>query len=180
MNPFKVLGLPETAALSSDLLKERFQELSREHHPDQSNSDASRFTEINQAYQQLASSGGRLKAFLQIRHAESFELKGTLPEGLLDLFTKIGSTLQDADAFLAKKSKATTMLAEALLTPELLATQQALSESGQIVEDHLTTAEAKLPEAEAYDLPQASALCRELLYLEKWRSQIQARFHELI
>ncbi len=184
MNPFAVLDLPERASLSTEEVKTRFQELSRTHHPDQQStgSDGSKpFAEINQAYQALSTAGGRLKALLQSRHGDVFELKGTLPEGLLDLFTMVGSTLQSADSFLAKKPKATTMLAEALLAPELLTTQQGLGRAMQTVNERQAAAEASLPEIEAsLELGEASALCRELIYLEKWQAQIQARFHELI
>ena len=184
MNPFTVLDLPEQASLSTQEVKARFQELSRIHHPDQqshSTEDSNRFAEINQAYQALSTAGGRLKALLQARHGDAFKLKGTLPEGLLDLFTSVGTMLQSADSFLAKKSKATTMLAEALLAPELLTTQQELGKAMQTVNQRLEQAESKLPALEtALDLQEASALCREFLYLEKWQGQIQARFHELI
>ena len=184
MNPFRVLGLPERASLSTEEVKARFQELSRTHHPDQQNDSAEKsndFAEINQAYQALSSPAGRLKACLQTRHGDAFELKGSLSEGLLNLFTGIGSALQTADTFLAKKSKATTLLAEALLAPELLATQQALGQAMHSVNDRLSEAETRIPEMDSEkDLEEASALCRELIYLEKWQSQIQSRFHELI
>ncbi len=184
MNPFVVLDLPERASLNTEEVKVRFQELSRTHHPDQQSNgsdDSKQFAEINQAYQALSTAGGRLKALLQSRYGKAFELKGTLPEGLLDLFTIVGSTLQSADGFLAKKSKATTMLAEALLAPKLLTTQQALGKAMHTVNERLDEAESKLPALEAsLDLQEASALCREFLYLEKWQGQIQARFHELI
>ena len=73
------------------------------------------------------------------------------------------------------------MLAEALLAPELLTTQQGLGRAMQTVNERQAAAEASLPEIEAsLELGEASALCRELIYLEKWQAQIQARFHELI
>ncbi|MFT4638429.1 MAG: curved DNA-binding protein CbpA [Verrucomicrobiales bacterium] len=189
MNPFAVLDLPECAALDSEALRARFQELSRTHHPDKQTKEASSdnsFAEINEAYQKLQTSGRRLKALLELRFPETLELKGSLPEGMLDLFSQIGSALQEADAFIAKKSRATTMLAEALLAPELIKTQRRLGEAGTLIKARLDLAESRLPEidslltSENATLAPISALCREFLYLEKWQGQIQARFHELI
>lgn len=192
MNPFAVLGLPERAALSAEEVKARFLELSAQHHPDRQTSpaapDRNRFTEVNLAYQQLHSTGGRIKALLEHRFPESFELKGRLPEGLIGLFSKVGATLQEADAFLAKKAKANTNLAEALLAPAMIKTQGILAEAAGQVKERLDAVEARLPEIDALlerdDSPEAlalaSVLCREALYLEKWRSQIQERFHQLL
>ncbi len=191
MNPFAVLELPERATLTTDEVKEQFVRLSAEHHPDHPGAAAGtreRFTQINQAYQLLLSPGARLKALLQQRFPDTFEIKGALPEGLLDLFSLIGPTLQEADAFLAKKSKATSALAEALLAPQLIETQEKLGQAANAVNQHLETATARLEEidrlldpAKANEgaLNTASVLCREFLYLEKWQAQIQSRFHEL-
>ena len=189
MNPFTVLGLPERVAVSPATVMERFRELSAAHHPDgqgASSADRERFTEINQAYGQLRTAGGRLKALLQARFPEAWETKGSLPDGLLGLFSRVSAILQRADAFLARKAKASTALAEALLAPDLLSTREQLIRAGNLVEQHLERAEARLPGidaaidgCEATAQQEASALCQEVLYLEKWQSQIRNRIQGL-
>lgn len=58
MNPFEVLGLPETA--SPDEVKARWRVLAGEHHPD-NGGDAVRFDECRKAYQQAYASAAEPK-----------------------------------------------------------------------------------------------------------------------
>lgn len=181
MNPFAVLGLPERPTLTDAEVTERFQALSREQHPDRAHTPSDAFTEITQAYQALRSRGQRLKALLQLRFPDTFQLKGVLPEGLLELFSVVSQALQTADTYLEKKRRATTALAEALLAPELMRVQAALGEASHVVTARLQDIDEEIAKFETtLVLETASRLCRESLYLEKWQSQIQQRFHDLL
>lgn len=184
MNPFETLGLPSSPALTDEEVHQRFVELSAQHHPDRSDAreaDRQRFAEINEAYRQLRTHGVRLKALLECQHGDAFQLKGPVPETLLSRFASVGSVIQEADAFLDRKRQATTTLAEALLTPDLLKTQNALSQANEAIHQDLDQALREMASLDLASAPldSASTLCRTLLYLEKWQGQIQNRLHDL-
>lgn len=187
-NPFAILDLPESAALDDAEVQERFVQLSAACHPDRMEAnpdDRQRFTEINEAHRQLRTPGGRLKALLQLRFPDAFAVKRAVPDALLTLFSDIGATLQDADAYVKKKSQATTEISQALLAPQLLEVQRGLSTAQTRLDERQDALAARLPEIERSlkdpaGLEAASRCCRELLYLEKWRSQIRERFHQLL
>ena len=187
-NPFALLGLPETAELDEESIKSRFLELSREQHPDSGQSEGHEaFVALSQAYQTLRSPAQRLRTKLTLVLGESFSLKGPLPNNALDLFSRISTTLNTADAIIAKKKNARSGLAEALLAPEILEIQEELGKLNQEITTQTQALEARFPEfdqglatgsSEIQEL--ASQACRLLIYLERWRNQIQARFHGLI
>jgi hypothetical protein len=67
----------------------------------------------------------------------------------------------------------------------LLRTQKCLTEAQALISERQEALFASLPQMEqALDTEAqrqaAGRCCRELLYLEKWQSQIRDRFHQLL
>lgn len=191
MNPFDLLGVPEKAWQDLATLKSIYQNRSHTLHPDSDRSGSpithKHFAELNQAYQVILSPGRRLQRLLELRFGQAFTLKGAIPVPLLDMFAHVGATLKLADILIMKKTKTTTALAQAVMARQLVDVQQSLGKAARCVGDALQGAEQRLHEIDelldsgAKDaLDVGSSLCRELIYLEKWHGQIQARFHSLI
>lgn len=192
MNPFDVLGVPESAAVDPAVLKDKYHQLSREHHPDvtaKGQDDAgNRFATINRAYQMLQSPATRLRELLRLRGKADLAAKGAIPPALLELFMGIGPVFQEADAVIEEKQRAASALAQALLAPKVMSVQDRLSEVMERLGKAMEEALADLPEADALlanrmpdeqALDAAGALCRRLLYLEKWQGQGRTRWNHL-
>lgn len=85
MNPYDVLGVPKTA--TSDQIKKQYRKLSLEHHPDRPNGNASKFKDINEAYETLSDDQKRQQydnPFSNIGHPQDiFEMmfKNGFPQG---------------------------------------------------------------------------------------------------
>ncbi len=192
MNPFSILALPAKANLEEGVIRNQFQILSKQSRANSSvaskeATSRDRLAELSEAYQVVLSPAKRLQSLLAIHYGDNFELKGAIPEALVDLFSQVGGATQEADAFATQKSKATTALAEAVLAPKLLIIQQVLGDTMAAVNEELNFATGRLDEVDCLisanlteALEPSAALCRQLIYLEKWQQQIQARFHALI
>ncbi len=187
-DPFDLLGVPPKAEQDVTELKNRFETLQKESHPDSAKApDTKRYANLQQAYQTLSLPGKRLKALLIRVFGDQYDSRGPVPNSLMTLFSEISEVLMSADAFVAKKTKATTAIAQSLLTPELLKVQSQLGQAQQILQNSLDEAIVKLPDIDTLletdrerALSEGSFLTRELLYLEKWQSQVRERFHRLL
>ena len=191
MNPFDLLGVPEKAWQDLESLKSSYQKRSHTLHPDSDPSSGvmpdKQLAELNQAYKVIRSPGHRLQSLLELRFGQAFMLKGAIPGPLLDLFAEVGAALEQADAFIMKKSKTSTALAQAVITLQLVDVQRSLEKVASSVGDAMECAKRRLYDIDDLldrggqdALEAGSSLCRELIYLEKWQGQIQARFHGLI
>ena len=103
--------------------------------------------------------------------------RGAVSNDLMDLFMQVGALLQETDAFIRKKSLASSFLAKALLEGESMETQDKLSELLVIIETQQETITARFSQNIELDtLPQLS---RNLAFLEKWQAQLQQRYGSL-
>jgi DnaJ-domain-containing protein 1 len=175
MNPFETFSLEPSLSLDLDSLKALYQDLAASNHPD-SGGDKAAFEKINQDYAVLKSPSKRLGAYMEAKEIEH-DSRGAVSNDLMDLFMQVGSLVQNADAFIRKKSAATSILAKALLEGESMEMQEQLSELIATIEEKQETITESFSGAlENTELPQ---LARNLAFLEKWQAQLQQRYGAL-
>ena len=162
------MGLPRSAWLDGEMLKERFHRLSAERHPDAPGGSGAAFSMLNEAWQTLREPVSRLRHFLELTAPESLvALGGALPE-LGDLFMDIAMLKQLAGAM----EKPASPLARALLVPR----RMALLERFSGVEARLSAAvekghgEIRNPAATAAEL---AATLGRLTFLSHWARQMR-------
>jgi len=175
---FQTLNLPREAALNPDTVKARFQELSRDLHPDAGNNDDKAFAALNAAQSCLSRASTRLKHLIELETGEAPPSRNTMSPGLMDLFSPVADILSKADHYIARKSRTTTALAKAMLSkdaPELI--QQLMLTGGEIsayrknLDEQLTQAKV------SSDL---APLAHEFSFIEKWQSQVQERMGNML
>lgn len=175
MNAFETFSLQPSLELNTNSLKEIYQNLAASNHPD-NGGEKEQFDLINKHYQELKSPSSRLKLYMQVKGIEH-DPRGAVSNDLMDLFMQVGSLLQSSDAFLRKKSQATSVLAKALLEAESMETQEQLSDLIAVVEEKVESLTSSFTEKlEERALPQ---LARNLAFLEKWQAQLQQRYGAL-
>lgn len=147
---FAVLGEARRPWLEEDALKERFLELTSQHHPDVAHAanaaDAANeagqsgqptavdFSAINLAYQTLRDPRARLRHLLELEleaageNASAEPKHQAPPEAINALFARMGTIKMKSDTFLQKRGAATSAVAKALLLPEQFALQEELEE----------------------------------------------------
>ncbi|HTH49406.1 MAG TPA: hypothetical protein VMB21_17955 [Candidatus Limnocylindria bacterium] len=113
---FALLSEPRRPWLDADALKARFMPLSTAVHPDRVHgaSEAEklaaneRYAELNAAFNTLREPRERLLHLLELEAGSKPGDIQRIPPGTMDLFVEIGQTCRDVDAFLPKKSTATS------------------------------------------------------------------------
>jgi curved DNA-binding protein CbpA len=187
-DPFAILGLPHQAWMDAEMARAAFQKRGAAIHPDAVSDPQEKaqrvaaFQELTEAFSILTSTPRRLKSLLESLGAP-LDRAMPLGEELLAWFGKVQNGLQEADAFLAKKSAATSPLAKALLTNDALACEEKLSALATL----LYTANANLEnELKAMDAAGEVALenlqkaAQQASFLEKWERQVQQRRLQLV
>ena len=165
---FAVMGLPRSAWLDGEELKERFHRLSAERHPDAPGGSGAAFSGLNEAWQTLREPVSRLRHFLELTAPESLAASGGAPSELGYLFMDIATLKQLAGAM----EKPASPLARALLEPRRLALLDRLSG----VEARLSAAvenghgEIQSPAATAAEL---AATLGRLTFLSHWGRQMR-------
>ncbi|HUF61356.1 MAG TPA: hypothetical protein VMN36_04725 [Verrucomicrobiales bacterium] len=185
-NAFRMLDLPESAALDEDLLRERFHQLSRSAHPDASG-DAASFDRLSAAYQTLRSPATRLRHLLELRSASRPDLRGPVPQAWMDLFSLLSQTLRRSDQLVRQRESSASQLARALLEDQILTLQRELLELQTRLVQLQAQARSRLPGADALlakdstSIPdEVAQLCREFIYLERWTEQVEAHLHRFL
>lgn len=188
---FAVLGVPRSAAVDPELLKGRLRELGKEIHPDAGGRpDGAALEEVNAAYAALADPAKRLRHWMLLEFGEGSVSKGgAVAESLMGLFSDVAVALQRAEGVIERKEAARTAIAKAVVEPDVIAAQTALSEVGGPVGVAIKERQGRLEEVDtlagggADDRERARELAdtlyRELAFLLKWQRQVQACFARL-
>ena len=175
MNAFDTFSLTPALVLDLDNLREIYQKLAAENHPD-NDGDKSQFEKINLDYTTLRSPAKRIKAYMD-HGGIPYDARGAVSNDLMDLFMQVGSLIQEADAFIRKKSTATSSLAKALLEAESMEIQDKLSELISTIESNQSQITERFSSPiDNSNLPQVA---RNLSFLEKWQAQLQQRYGSL-
>ena len=178
---FALLELPRAAALDEAALQRAYLERTRESHPDRENGDEARAAALNAARETLSSPAKRLKHLLELEFPDARWSVVPMEEGMMAVFTRLGSALQRAAALAGEMEAARSALARALLTDRVLREREALEQAGADIDSLSHTLAAELPALDARRdagaLQQAQA---RFAYLEKWRAQICEALMKLV
>ena len=113
---FALLGEARRPWLEPENLKSKFLTLSSEVHPDRvhgaretdKKAAQEHYTSLNAAYNALREPRTRLAHLLELERGAKPEAVQIVPNGLMDLFGKIGAVLRRADGLMAEKNAATS------------------------------------------------------------------------
>ena len=200
---FALLGEPRRPWLDADALKARFMPLSTAVHPDRVHgaSEAEklaaneRYAELNAAFNTLREPRERLLHLLELEAGAKPGDIQRIPPGTMDLFVEIGQTCRDADAFLTKKSTATSPMLKLRIMQEGLDWAdklQALQGRVNARRDELTTELQAMnatwdaappvgsPERRAaLPLERLEQIYRTMSYVARWTEQLTERVVQL-
>lgn len=175
---FAVLGQEHRAELDVDALREEFQRLSRECHPDMGG-ELPEFEKINRAQSVLSDPVSRLRHLYELEFGEFPPSSGGFSEQAMELFTTVGAAVADADAYFKRKSSATTAISRAMIARDQDDMQRAIiSSCGKVRarRDALLLSLAEIDISLVGDREAARVLvedlCRELAFLAKWERQL--------
>ena len=176
-----MLGLKPGLVISEGELQEKYREASKRLHPDAGGGEGN-FTALQDALATLTSPSRRLKAWLESR-GWPVETRGAIDPALLDLFVEIGAITQKAEELIRKREAAGSALVRALLENETQSCREAVAAAidkvGSAIAircDEFLTIES----AAVTDAPAASALLRNLAFLEKWRTTLRSYYARLV
>lgn len=200
---FALLEEPRRPWLDADQLKERFLKMSALAHPDRYHSAppaereacAHRYTELNSAFQTLRDPRARALHLLELESGARPRDIQRIPPGTMDLFTAIGQSCRDVDAYLAERqSIASPMLKVRLFQRglEWVGTLQELQRQVQTrqrdlerqLQDLNAAWESAPPPGDAareavLPLAQLGDIYRGLSYGARWSEQLQERLVQL-
>ncbi len=200
---FALLNEPRRPWLDADALKARFMPLSTAVHPDRVHgaSEAERlaanerYAELNAAFNTLREPRERLLHLLELEAGAKPGDIQRIPPGTMDLFIEIGQTCRDADAFLTKKSTATSPMLKLRIMQEGLDWAdklQALQGRVNARRDELTielqtmnaTWDAAPPigspeRRAALPLERLEQIYRTMSYVARWTEQLTERVVQL-
>lgn len=188
---FQLLELPRRAWLNSDEVRKTFQQLAADVHPDKESDPLKReslqelFAGLNDACACLSSTPRRLRHLLELEYPELAGQKSgaVMEDAMMDLFSTTAAAIQQAASVLARKQKAATALAKAMLAGEVMQAQEALEAAAARVEDFIAAQDEELRNLDA--AKEAGGACSGLklaslaaraAFLEKWQAQIRAAF----
>lgn len=180
MDAFALLGMPRQLVVSEDDLRSAFREAGKVSHPDAGGSEEA-FSQTQAAFATLASPSKRLKHWLVLEGIAG-EDRGTISTALMDLFGSVGGVLQQADTLIRKRDEARSALARAMMEGETQVCREAI-EGGIARVDAALVAEtdgfAGIQAGEV-TVEIAAQTARNLVFLEKWRANLQERFSGLV
>lgn len=200
---FALLAEPRRPWLDADALKARFLPLATALHPDRVHgaSEAEklaaneRYAELNAAFNTLREPRDRLLHPLELEAGARPRDIQRIPPGTMDLFVEIGQACRDADAFLAKKTGATSpMLRLRLMQEGLTWTDQLQTLQGRVnarrdefiaeLRALNATWDAAPPvgspaRAAALPLERLEQIYRAMSYVARWTEQLQERLVQL-
>jgi curved DNA-binding protein CbpA len=177
---FALLGQIRRPWLDQESLKERFHQLTAEHHPDVSSDPGVDFSSIIAAYQLLRDPKTRLRHLLELEFPGKVPDSQSVPADLLDLFMRIASALSAFGKISKKLEAATAPLAIALLAgeknavlAEFTSILKVLGERESLLSEQLRQLDAKWPGEKESTIEPLAQMLQQLSYLLKWSDQIR-------
>ena len=192
---FAVLNEPRRPWLDTEALKEKFQRLSTEFHPDRVHGHSEeakraaqdKYTELNAAYTCLRNPKDRLMHLILLETGSKPKEVQEIPPEMTEWFFEVGKLCREVDAFLSEKAQATSPL----LRVQLL---EAGEQWRERVESLARRLKAKLDELEreakelnrrcerGEDLPlgQVEGIYQLTSYYGRWMAQLQERNVQLL
>jgi DnaJ-domain-containing protein 1 len=193
---FSVLAETRRPWLDPESLKKKFLTLSAAVHPDrvhnsseeEKNAAQRRYTELNQAYNQLRNPKERLQHLLELETGAKPQQVQEVPADLMEFFFQVGQLFKQTDSFLAEKAKTSSPL----LQVQLFETAQEWTEKLNALQQQLNARQERLiTELKELDerwvdvadrksmLGRMEELYRLFSYFARWQSQIQEKIVQL-
>lgn len=174
MDCFQLLQLPRAPWLNEDVARDQFQRLAATVHPDSGHADPSAFVALNHAWQVLKAPTSRLRHFLELEHPDALASAAPNPAISGDLFMDVASVQQEAAAVASKLAGAQSPLARAVLEATRAKTSANLDSISKRVGNEIAAIHQRLQTPGA--TPTILAACLgELVFLEKWATQLRER-----
>jgi hypothetical protein len=159
---FAVLGLPRSAWLDAEEIKER-------HHALMASGSAASATLLNEARRTLQNPTLRIRHFLALEFPDF--APATRPHQDWDFFLKIGQATREASELAAKKSLLSHPLARAALQNQILSQLDSLRLLKAEIETRLAACEDRLKTSAGPEV--LTALAEELAFLQKNETSIR-------
>jgi curved DNA-binding protein CbpA len=191
---FAVLRQARRPWLDPERLKQKYQQLALNEHPDrkgrrtkeQSTSEPVTFTDVTEAYRVLSNPKLRVNHLLSITGEDiDFETSSVTAE-LADVFMGAATLVLEIDALLQKRQAATSALGKSLLKSEVAASRvqvkRSLEQLDQLYSDSIRDLQKadrawkKNPSETAGELRK---LAQRFGYLERWIGQLRERQFQL-
>lgn len=173
---FALLEQPRRPWLDPEALKEKYHQLARMMHPDQTGT-AGNFAELNEAYRTLLDPKLRLRHLLEL---EAIPMDaGAAPDSLSNFFLETGMLIQETDRLLARSTS--SALSKAMVQSELMEKGNSIAGLLSKLQDFYGAA---LEEVKAIDRnwtspdkmkDKLSDLVRRFAYLGRWIAQLEER-----
>jgi curved DNA-binding protein CbpA len=191
---FAVLDQPRRPWLNPDLLKQKYQQLALNEHPDRKGRrtkaplslEEPTFADITEAYRVLSNPKLRVNHLLSLSGEDNdFETASVTTE-LADIFMGAATLVLEIDALLQKRQAATSALGKSLLKSEVAASQaqvkKLLEQLDQLYSDSIRDLQKadrawkKSPSETAVELRK---LAQRFGYLERWMGQLREKQFQL-
>ncbi len=181
MNHFEKLGLQPRLVISEEELRAAFRTAGKTMHPDGGGSEIG-FSSLQSAYGSLSSPAQRLKNWLEV-HGVEVQLRGEIDGNLVDLFSEISHVLASSQEVIRRRESAQSALAKAMLEREVHSCMERIEQSiGQIDEAIFQQCHdfSAIEQTIMIDANTLSARYRNLVFLEKWRAQLNSTFSQML
>ena len=178
---FQILGMEPKLVLSDDALRESFRDAGKRLHPDAGGGEGE-FAALREAFAVVFSPSRRLRHWLELRGTPG-EVRGSIDNSLMDLFSEVGAVTQLAESVIRKRDEAKSALVRAMLEGETQVCREAVERAIAKVEAVITRECAVFPEWENSadpDVEASSKTARNLAFLEKWRAGLRGCFGRLV
>jgi DnaJ-class molecular chaperone len=169
---FQILDLPRLPWLDEAIVREHFQRLAANRHPDVAGGSHSDFSEINQAWQVLRSPASRLRHYLELEHPEAVKSAESSAPVFPDLFMDIAEVQRKAIAHYTLTNATTSPLARAVQAHETSNLRSRIDELLKEVTDRIGDVQKSVQASGTSPATLAQSL-RELIFLEKWAAQLR-------
>lgn len=181
IDAFQILGIEPRLVLSDEELRDLFREAGKLAHPDAGGGEGE-FSELREAFAVVSSPSRRLRHWLELRGTPG-EVRGSIDDSLMDVFSEIGSVTQQAESCIRKRDEAKSVLVRALLEGETQVCREAVEKRIGKVESLIVRECSLFPEWEISgvgDVEAAWKAARNLAFLEKWRAGLRSAYGRLV
>jgi DnaJ-domain-containing protein 1 len=166
---FAVFGLPRSAWLDAEEIKQRHHDLMAAGHPDKPSAVPASATLLNEARRTLQNPTLRIRHFLALEFPEYQPAAN--PQQDWDFFLRIGQATREAAELAAKKSSLSHPLARAALQKETLARVESLRLLKNEIENRLAACNERLKISAGPEV--LSSLVEEFAFLQKNETSVR-------
>ena len=178
---YQLLGMEKRLEISTEVLREAFREAGKRHHPDAGGVEGD-FANLQRAHDTLASPSRRLSHWLEFRGIE-VDPRGAVDDSLMDLFARVGSTIQKCEALIRRRDEAKSALGRALLEDETQRCREDLEDVIACVVERIESECAvfsQFEDLDSIDETDVARTVRNLAFLEKWQASLRAMFPRML